>query len=262
MSNQIVDLHYQAYNPTGTSEPVVLLHGLFGSSTNWGTIARQLASDYWVIALDLRNHGRSPHADDVSYAAMSRDIIALLDELEVRHACFVGHSMGGKLAMQLAMRYPQRVSSLAVVDMAPVAYQHTFNDIFAAFASVDLARIKSRADAREQMDDAQLGGDIKAFLLQNLQKDADTWRWRVNLVALAANQAEIIGYPDAGQATFPGKTWFIYGELSDYVLPDHHPAIFAAFPNARFCPVAQAGHWVYADQPEGFMQCLQTFLHH
>ncbi len=254
-----MDLHYQSYHQDCTGEPVLLLHGLFGSATNWGSVARRL-SDYPVIAPDLRNHGRSPHADDVSYAAMALDVIALLDRLQIQRVCLVGHSMGGKLAMQLALRYPQRVSALAVVDMAPVAYRHNFDTIFDALKRVDLARIKSRAEAAEQMAAPSLDEGVKAFLLQNLYKAADVWRWRINIPALSANYQAITGYPDVSQMTYPAKACFIYGERSDYVSSAYHPAIFNAFPNAELCPVAEAGHWVYVDQFDRFMRCLQIFL--
>lgn len=255
----MLDLYYQEHNPDKSAEPVVLLHGLFGSLTNWGTVIQQL-DDYWVVAPDLRNHGRSPHADDVSYAAMAEDVIGLLDTLDAARACLVGHSMGGKLAMQLALRYPQRIRSLAVVDMAPVKYTHNFATIFAAFNRIDLTKINSRAEAREQMHAAALDEKIKAFLLQNLRRDKDRWYWRINLPALQVHYPEITGYPDPGEANYPGKAWFIYGGQSSYVLPKYHPAIFCAFPHAKFCPVAQAGHWVYADQPDRFMCCLRGFL--
>lgn len=259
----MLNLHYQSYHAGQSQAPIVLLHGLFGSQANWGGVTRRLR-DRWLIVPDLRNHGRSPHSDDVSYGAMAQDIIALLDRLNIPGACLVGHSMGGKLAMQLALRYPQRVTSLAVVDIAPVAYAHNFANIFAAFDSVDLSRIKTRAEARQQMDAGSLDGDTRAFLLQNLQKMTDqdkvSWRWRINLQALKANHDKITGYPKQSLAGYTQKTWFIHGERSHYVLPEHHPAILDAFPNAKFCPVAEAGHWVFFDQPERFMHCLHAFL--
>lgn len=254
-----VDLHYRQYGQPNNNATLVLLHGLFGASSNWGTVANQLAPNYHVIAPDLRNHGRSPHADDVSYAALVKDVIALLDKLAIQHACVVGHSMGGKLAMQMAVQHPQRVTSIAVVDMAPRVYTHNFDTVFNAFASVDLEHLNSRADARKQMLEASLDDNIIAFLLQNLQKEHDTWTWRVNLTALQQNYTEITGYPD-GTQRYAEKAWFIYGDQSSYVLPEYHASIYATFPNAVFCPVTGAGHWVYADQPERFMHCLDRFL--
>lgn len=263
MSNPIINLHYQSYNENHAQEPILLLHGLFGSQSNWGVVTRHL-QDRWLIVPDLRNHGRSPHADDVSYAAMAQDIIALLDKLSIEKACLVGHSMGGKLAMHLALHHPERITSLAVVDMSPVAYTHNFDNIFSVFDSVDLSSIQSRAEARQQMHKASLDESTSAFLLQNLQKITNqgqvTWRWRINLAALRNNYQEITHYPAQHPQSFSGKAWFIYGELSHYVLPEYHTAIFNAFPNAEFCPVAKAGHWVYADQPKRFLQCLDAFL--
>lgn len=243
------------------SRAIVLLHGLFGSSTNFGSIARQLADDLHVIVPDLRNHGQSPHATPHSYAAMADDVIGLLDERGIPSAALVGHSMGGKVAMHLALTHPQRVTCLAVVDMSPVAYTHDFDAVLSAFHAVDLDAIQSRADADAQMRTAVPASGVRAFLLQNLTRQGGRWAWRLNLPALADAQADIIGFPRyAAQTGFDGPTRFIYGELSDYVRPSHHVAIERLFPQATMCRVEGAGHWVYADRPQGFMDCLNPLL--
>lgn len=240
---------------------VVLLHGLFGSSANWGAIARHLAARHRVLVPDLRNHGQSPHHRDNAYPAMAGDVLALLDHQQIDKAILVGHSMGGKVAMHLALEYPQRVEGLAVVDMSPVRYARDFETVLDAFRAVELAEISSRADADLQMAPYIAASGVRAFLLQNLVKVPDGWAWRMNLDALAAAQAQITGFPEqpAG-AAFEGPASFVYGELSDYVTPAYEPVIRRLFPNASLCPVANAGHWVYADQPEGFLACLETFL--
>jgi len=240
---------------------VVLLHGLFGSSANWGAIARHLAARYRVLAPDLRNHGQSPHHPDNSYPAMVEDVLGLLDAQRLDAATLVGHSMGGKVAMHLALHHPQRVQGLVVVDMSPVSYGHDFEAVLEAFRAVDLAEIGGRADADAQMASRIAGSGVRAFLLQNLVKRPDGWAWRMNLGALAAAQAQITGFPaQPAGAAFGGPTSFVYGELSDYVTPAYEPDIHRLFPNASLCPVANAGHWVYADQPQGFLDCLQAFL--
>lgn len=256
----MLELHARISGDPG--QPViVLLHGLFGSAANWGAVARHLSGRYRVIVPDLRNHGQSPHHPDAGYPAMVGDVLGLLDAHAVDTATLVGHSMGGKVAMQLALRHAQRVEGIAVVDMSPVRYGHDFAVVLRGFGAVDLAGIRSRADADAQMAATVAGNGVRAFLLQNLVKGPEGWGWRLNLVALAAAQAQITGFPDQpADAVYQGPATFIYGELSDYVAPAHEAEIRRLFPTASLCPVADAGHWVYADQPQGFMRCLDAFL--
>jgi pimeloyl-ACP methyl ester carboxylesterase len=240
---------------------VVLLHGLFGSAANWGAVARQLAGRFHVLVPDLRNHGQSPHAADASYPAMVDDLLGLLDRHALEQAVLVGHSMGGKVVMHFALNHPQRVERLAVVDMSPVRYTHDFEGVLAGFRAVDLAAIRNRADADRQMAATVPVAGVRAFLLQNLAKGPDGWGWRLNLEALAAAQAMITGFPrQPPGAVYDGPVSFIYGALSDYVTPAYESRIRDLFPGAELCPVAGAGHWVYADKPQGFMACLERFL--
>lgn len=240
---------------------IILLHGLFGSSSNWGTVARHLGQDYRVLVPDLRNHGQSSHDDDCSYEAMVADVLHLLDAQGISAATLVGHSMGGKVAMHLALNHPQRVDGLVVVDMSPVRYAHDFADVVAAFRAVDLAAVRNRSDADTQMAAHISIAGVRAFLLQNLVKRSDVWSWRVNLDALAMEQKQITGFPSQRHdAVFERPSSFIHGELSDYVKPAYEPEIRRLFPAAALCSVAQAGHWVYAEQPQGFMTCLDDYL--
>lgn len=256
----MVTLHTRTYGEAGRPA-LILLHGLFGSSVNWGSIARQLADRYLVLVPDLRNHGQSPHVPENSYPAMADDLRGLLDARSLDAAVFVGHSMGGKVAMQLALSDPRRVRGLAVVDMAPVSYAHDFKDVLAGFDAVDLAVVKGRADADRQLAAHVPASGVRAFLLQNLYREGDHWQWRLNLEALRAAQRQITGFPDtAAGRQYTGPAAFIHGELSSYLKPSHHATIERLFPDARFCRVAEAGHWVYADRPEGFMACLDAFL--
>ncbi len=256
----MVTLHTRSYGEAGRPA-LVLLHGLFGSSANWGSIARGLAQRYQVLVPDLRNHGQSPHRPEHNYQAMADDVNGLLDERSLDMAIVVGHSMGGKVAMQLALEYPARVSGLAVVDIAPVAYTHGFEAVLSGFDAVDLAALQSRADADRQMAAHIPLSGVRAFLMQNLARQDGRWHWRVNLGALRAAQREITGFPEPPSGSrYQGPTAFIHGELSDYVLPSYRPTIEALFPEAVFCEVAEAGHWVFADRPQGFMDCLEGFL--
>jgi esterase len=239
--------------------PVVLLHGLFGSAANWGTVARRLSDRFHVLVPDLRNHGQSPHAAGQDYVTLAEDVAALMDRHRLAAASLVGHSMGGKVAMVLALRQPQRVTRLAVVDMAPVAYGHDFENVLEAFRAVELDTIGSRADADLQMQAVLPDGGVRAFLLQNLVRVGD--RWRANLDALASVQAQITGFPRFAPGTvYPGPAIFIYGGRSDYVRPAHRAAITGLFPAAGLCEVQGAGHWVFAERPQAFMDCLVPFL--
>lgn len=253
-----VSLYYREYGTDGPA--IVLLHGLFGSSANWGSIARELSGRYHVIVPDLRNHGQSPHVDDMDYPAMAGDVAALCGEFALDRPVIVGHSMGGKVAMCLALEQLDTVRALGVVDIAPVAYAHDFTAILDAFESVNLQALQRREQADQQMASYVPDPRVRAFLLQNLVRDADGWHWRLNLAALRANMSQITGFDCAHTGPYDGPTQFIYGENSDYVLPDYHPRIRQLFPAAGFCSVANAGHWVYAEQREGFLRCMRRVL--
>ena len=256
----MLELNLKTYGEPGRQE-IVLLHGLFGSSTNWGTVARHLAANRHVLVPDLRNHGRSPHDPDCSYQAMVGDVLRLLDTREVNRATVVGHSMGGKVAMLLGLQHPDRVEGLAVVDMAPVSYAHDFQGVVDALRAVDLAGLSSRADADAQMAPYIGLSGVRAFLLQNLVKQPGGWGWRVNLDALAAAQKQITGFPVLPDGmTYERPASFIFGERSDYVQPAYLPQIRRLFPACLLCEVPGAGHWVYAEQPQGFMACLDAYL--
>ena len=255
-------LHYRDYpsdRPDGP--PVVLLHGLFGSSTNWHDIARQLSAERRVVVPDLRNHGRSPHADEVGYPAMGDDLSGLLDELGLDSVVLVGHSMGGKVAMWTALHEGSRVERLVVVDIAPVAYEHEFEAVLAPLRSLPLAEIENRRDA-----DARLRRDLPApalrsYLLQNLEPAGKVWRWRLNLDALSDGVDTVAGFPAPGaNARYLGETRFLYGGGSNYVRPDHRDRIRSLFPYARLRAIPGAGHWVYAEKPEAFLQAVRAFL--
>lgn len=256
----MLELNHRTYGEP-TNPTLVLLHGLFGSATNWGSIARGLADRYHVLVPDLRNHGQSPHHDEHSYDAMVADVLGLLDRYGVSQAGLVGHSMGGKVAMHLALNHPQRVRELAVVDIAPVSYSHDFQSVLDAFDAVELIGLKSRAEADAQMADKVVEPGVWAFLLQNLVKGLGGWEWRLNLNALDDAQADIVAFPtQIDGVRFDGPVIMIHGERSDYLLPQYRLEVERYFPSARFCQVGDAGHWVYAEQPQGFLDCLMPFL--
>ena len=233
----------------GEGEPLVIAHGLFGSGRNWGIVAKRLADERQVIAVDMRNHGDSPWSDDHSYSAMADD----LAETAPQPVDIVGHSMGGKAAMVLALTRPGAVRRLVVVDIAPVAYGHSQIELIEAMRAADLDGARRRAEVRLDVEDP----GVRAFLLQSL--DMAERRWRRNLDVLAARMDEIVGWPQI-DGQFDGPALFLRGGASDYVADKHLPDIERMFPAATVETVADAGHWLHAERPREFEAAIRRFL--
>lgn len=249
-------LHHQIQ---GEGQPLLILHGLFGSLDNWASQAKALADKYRVISVDLRNHGRSPHADETGYPAMAQDLVELLDDLGIDQAQVLGHSMGGKTAMQLALTHPDRVGRLIVVDIAPVQYPRHHDEVFKGLFAVDLASLRSRGDAEKQLAPFVAEPMVRAFLLRNLYRDEDgRFAWRINLAALYRGYAGISAAPSGNP--YPGETLFIKGANSDYIMPQYRDAILELFPNATYKVVEGAGHWPQAEKPALMTRLIANFL--
>jgi esterase len=242
----------------GEGPPVVLLHGLFGAARNFGAVQRALAPRFRVIALDMRNHGDSPHAPDMRYPTLAADVRETLQSLGIERAAVVGHSMGGKAAMATALRWPELVGRLLVADIAPVIYQHGNSAIAEAMAAIPLTPSLTRPEADAALAQAVPRADIRAFLLQNLRFGAQP-HWRIGLQEINAEIPGLEGWIDI-PGTYPGPALFVTGANSDYVLPEHRPIIRVQFPSARFVAIKNAGHWVHADNPSGFLSVLEAFL--
>jgi len=252
-----MDLNYKTF---GAGDPLVILHGLFGTLDNWQTLGRQFAEHYMVFLLDQRNHGRSPHTDDMNYPAMADDLHNFMESHWMYRAHIMGHSMGGKTAMELALHYPDMVDKLIVVDIAPKAYAGDHLPIFEALLSVDLDQIDSRADAEEQLKLHIANYAIRQFLLKNLTRTKEgQYRWKMNLPVLYQHYQEVLG-ATSGNDPFEGPTLFIRGANSSYILDEDFPLIRQLFPNARIKTIPGAGHWVHADQPEMLYQIVSDFL--
>lgn len=245
----------------GAGPPLVILHGLFGSARNWQSHARALAAQYRVIAVDQRNHGRSPHAAAHDYLALATDLRALLDALALPSVTLLGHSMGGKAAMTFALQAPARVAKLVVVDIGPFAYADTHTPIIAAMEALPLATLTRRQDAEAALVAAVPDAAVRQFLLQNLVLDGAGARWRLNLDALRAGMPALVGaLPVAADARYTGSTHFIRGGLSDRVPDADLPRLHAQFPGALVHTVANAGHWPQAEAPAAFTACLAAAL--
>lgn len=242
-----------------TALPTLLIaHGLFGSARNWGAIARRMADDRLVVAVDMRNHGTSPWLEEHAYADLAADLAEVIATLG-GPVDVVGHSMGGKAAMVLALTRPDLVNRLVVADIAPVGYGHSHASLIAAMRGLDLQGLDSRAEADRRLSLAVPDPGVRAFLLQSLDLKATPPEWRLNLDALDRAMAQITGWPDT-PGRFDGPALFLAGALSDYVRPDHRPLIKSLFPNARQAKIPGAGHWLHAENPRAFEAALRAFL--
>lgn len=255
--NDTVELNYTSQ---GQGSDMVILHGLYGSGTNWSRHARWLAQRYRVLLPDLRNHGRSPHAPDMSYPALAHDVLALLDREGIDRALVLGHSMGGKTAMTLALQHPERVRALVVADIAPVDYgRHGHSEIIAALQGLALDELSSRQQADAALAAAIPNAMVRQFLLTNLQRQQDRFQWRIPLATLAAQLPQLGSFPELS-APYLGPTLFLYGARSDYVRAEHHERIMQLFPQAQIERIDNAGHWLHVEQPQAFAARLDEFL--
>lgn len=247
------------YERQGNGEPIILIHGLFGDLDNLKSISRSLTEQYTVINLDVRNHGQSPHCDAMSYTEMAADVINIAEKEGFDSFHLLGHSMGGKIAMEIALRYPSRVRSLIVADIAPVAYDARHSSIIDALSGIDVDALASRQHADEQLATSIETKGVRQFLLKNLRKDGDRWFWRFNLDALKANYESLIGAPTS-DGQFTGPVLFIRGEKSDYVTQEHTQAIATRFPLAKPVTIEGTGHWLHAEKPSEFNLLVSDFL--
>jgi pimeloyl-ACP methyl ester carboxylesterase len=249
-----------AYSEYGRGQPLIIIHGLFGSSSNWRSIARRLAGDFHVYTVDLRNHGRSPWRDDMSYHALAMDIANFITTHNLHGSHVMGHSLGGKTAMVLALQYPDVMQRLAILDIAPVTYAHTQLGYINAMQALNLSAVTRRTDADAALRESVPDTIVRQFLLQNLVQNGSHFEWRINLDALANYMDEMIAFPTFAPNQFRGPTLLLYGMDSDYVLPEHHNIIHGYFPMTQIVGTEHTGHWLHVQQPNAVVHAIGQFL--
>ncbi len=247
---------------SGQGQPLIILHGLFGSSDNWLTISKKFAEHFHVFLVDQRNHGQSPHADEHNYTVMAADLQEFIDEHQLKDPILIGHSMGGKTVMKFITTYNTPVSKAIIVDIAPKYYSQHHQTYIKAMTSLDLASLQSRQD----LENAFIGGGVdhlgeRQFLMKNLGRDdSGAFYWKINLKGLV-NQIENIGEGTSTEAHCEIPVLFIKGEKSEYYInKEDAPLIHQIFPNSRIVTIKDSGHWVQAEQPEAFFNEVIRFI--
>lgn len=259
-----VELHHRI---SGDGEPLILLHGLFGSLDNLGVIARGLQDKWQIHGLDQRNHGKSPHTDTMTYPEMADDVLAYMDAQGLKKAWVLGHSMGGKVAMQLALKAPDRIAGIIVADISPVTYQPRHDHVLEGLKAIDTAALKSRQDADRALSEHVEEAGVRQFLLKNLVAVASSekddsgarYRWRLNLPVIDQSYANLSAAPE-GDGPYEGPVLFIKGADSAYIQTRHRETVAKLFPNADLRIIEGTGHWLHAEKPDTFVALCRRFL--
>ena len=238
------------------SPPVMIVHGLYGSGRNWGVIAKRLSDQFFVITIDLRNHGDSPWLDTHNYHVMADDLVEVINSLNIKPN-IIGHSMGGKAAMVLALKHPNLVRNLIIADIAPVKYEHDQSQFIEAMQKVDLSKVEKRSDAALALSKFVEDKSLQNFFTQSL--DITAKRWKLNLKVLRSEMSEILSFPKI-ESEFSGHSLFLKGEKSDYIKPEHRKLIKSLFTKARFATFKEAGHWLHAEKPREFESAARLFF--
>ncbi len=249
-------LTYITHGAPTDAPPLLIVHGLYGSARNWGVIAKRLSDERQVITVDMRNHGQSPWTERHRYEDMAGDLAKVIDAIGGR-ADVLGHSMGGKASMMLALTHGAAVNRLVVADIAPVPYAHSQMQFIEAMRAVDLSKLERRSDAEAQLAEHGVEKALQSFFTQSL--DLKDKRWRLNLDTLAADMDQILSFPEVS-GHWDGLALFLAGSESDYIRPEYRPRIRELFPNARFAKLSGAGHWLHAEKPREFEATVRAFL--
>lgn len=246
------------YREIGSGQPLVILHGLFGSSDNWQTQAKRFAEYFRVILVDLRNHGHSNWDQDSSYSAMANDIFEFVQDLKLENTILLGHSMGGKVAMHVAQTNPKLIEKLIIADIGIKSYPPHHQHILEGIQSVKLENTQSRSQAEKELSNFIDSEGVKQFLLKNLfWKEKGQLGWRMNVNVLENSMNLILAAVPQKEVIIP--TLFIRGELSNYILEEDIPEIEILFPDSQFVTIYGAGHWVHAEKPDDFVNAVLSF---
>lgn len=247
------------FQQSGEGQDILLIHGLFGSLENLNMVARELSKNYCVTNVDVRNHGMSFHENNMEYSALAQDIIETLDHLNITNTVILGHSMGGKIAMEVALNHPNYINQLIVADIAPIAYPPHHNQIIQGLQSIDFAQVGNRKEADAQLAHYVDDVGVRQFLLRNLTKKNEQLTFKCNLEFIALNYPQIVqGYQ--GNKQFSKPTLFIKGGNSDYITSDHREKISQLFPHSKAKVIQGAGHWLHAEKTVAFNRIVLNFL--
>ena len=250
-------LHFKKF---GSGPPLIILHGVFGSSDNWKTLANHLMITFEVYLVDQRNHGLSPHSDDLNYQVMTDDLKELLHNEQIEKCCLLGHSMGGKTAMNFAVQYPEKIIKLIIVDIAPKRYPPHHQNILQGVHSLKINEINTRKEADDLLSTTINNSGIRQFILKNLSRNPEgLFYWKINWKAIEDN-IQAIGAPLLSHDLFTGEVLFIRGAQSDYILNEDEPLLKKHFPNAVLMTIQKAGHWVHAEQPAQLLALINQFI--
>jgi|TARA_B110000977_G_scaffold28190_1_gene36022 esterase len=250
-------LHFKKF---GSGPPLIILHGVFGSSDNWKTLANHLMITFEVYLVDQRNHGLSPHSDDLNYQVMTDDLKELLHNAQIEKCCLLGHSMGGKTAMNFAVQYPEKIMKLIIVDIAPKRYPPHHQNILQGVHSLKINEINTRKEADDLLSTTINNSGIRQFILKNLSRNPEgLFYWKINWKAIEDN-IQAIGAPLLSHDLFTGEVLFIRGAQSDYILNEDEPLLKKHFPNAVLMTIQKAGHWVHAEQPAQLLALINQFI--
>jgi pimeloyl-ACP methyl ester carboxylesterase len=252
-----MELNYKKYGEQG--EHLIILHGLFGMLDNWHSLATVFSRDFQVWIIDQRNHGKSPHSEAFDYHLLAKDILDFCEEHGIEKMNLIGHSMGGKVAMQFSFMFPERLHKLIIADIAPKGYDGSHDELMDAMRNLNLSKISRRSDAEEMLEPQIPSLDVRQFLLKNLARQTEGYHWKLNLQSLEDNYPKIIGSIDRDKI-YDGPVLFIKGGNSDYILPEDEKEILWQFPQAKFVTFPGIGHWVHAEAPALFAETVNGFL--
>lgn len=248
-----------AYKVFGGGKPLIILHGIFGSSDNWVTVGKKLAESFRVFIPDQRNHGDSFHSDDFNYDAMAEDLLAFIKQHHIEKPVIIGHSMGGKTAMRFAVDHPALFDKMVIVDIGPKAYPAPHQSLISVMTSLNTNSIGTRMEADEQLQKHIPDPRVRQFLLKNLKRTGNGYKWKINLSVIAKN-IDRMGEGFQRNAYTDKPILFIRGGNSDYILDQDIISIASLFPNSNVITIPDAGHWVHADKPDEFIRAVEDFI--